>query len=35
MIKRAANMRHHSGEWAFPGGKIDDTDESAMAAALR
>ena len=35
MIKRAANMRHHSSEWAFPGGKIDDTDESPMAAALR
>ncbi|MEE8046677.1 MAG: CoA pyrophosphatase [Dehalococcoidia bacterium] len=35
MIKRAANMRLHSGEWAFPGGKIDDTDVSPMAAALR
>jgi 8-oxo-dGTP pyrophosphatase MutT (NUDIX family) len=35
MIKRAANMRHHSGEWAFPGGKIDDTDESSLATALR
>jgi 8-oxo-dGTP pyrophosphatase MutT (NUDIX family) len=35
MIKRAETLRHHSGEWAFPGGKIDATDESSMAAALR
>jgi 8-oxo-dGTP pyrophosphatase MutT (NUDIX family) len=35
MIKRAATLSHHSSEWAFPGGLIEESDESAMAAALR
>ena len=35
MIKRATSLSHHSGEWAFPGGLIDETDDSAMHAALR
>ena len=35
MIKRAASLSHHSGEWAFPGGLIEETDDSAMHAALR
>ena len=35
MIKRAETLRHHSGEWAFPGGMIEESDESAMHAALR
>jgi 8-oxo-dGTP pyrophosphatase MutT (NUDIX family) len=35
MIKRAETLRHHSGQWAFPGGMIEDADESAMDAALR
>ncbi len=35
MIKRAASLSHHSGEWAFPGGLIEDSDDSALHAALR
>ena len=35
MIKRAGTLRHHSGEWAFPGGMIESSDESPMDAALR
>ncbi|MDA1279087.1 MAG: CoA pyrophosphatase [Chloroflexi bacterium] len=35
MIKRASTLNHHSGEWAFPGGMIEQDDESAMHAALR
>jgi|TARA_B100002003_G_scaffold191572_1_gene180683 8-oxo-dGTP pyrophosphatase MutT (NUDIX family) len=35
MIKRAGTLRHHSGEWAFPGGLIESFDESPMHAALR
>ena len=35
MIKRAATLSHHSGEWAFPGGLIEESDDSAMHAALR
>jgi 8-oxo-dGTP pyrophosphatase MutT (NUDIX family) len=35
MIKRAETLRHHSGQWAFPGGMIEDSDDSAMHAALR
>lgn len=35
MIKRAERLSHHSGEWAFPGGMIEESDESAMHAALR
>ena len=35
MIKRAETLRHHSGQWAFPGGMIDESDDSPMHAALR
>ncbi|MDP6056364.1 MAG: CoA pyrophosphatase [Dehalococcoidia bacterium] len=35
MIKRAETLRHHSGQWAFPGGMIEESDDSAMHAALR
>ncbi|KIJ55408.1 hypothetical protein M422DRAFT_24012 [Sphaerobolus stellatus SS14] len=28
-------LRHHGGEVSFPGGKIDETDQSARSAALR
>lgn len=35
MIKRAETLRHHSGQWAFPGGMIEETDDSALHAALR
>jgi 8-oxo-dGTP pyrophosphatase MutT (NUDIX family) len=32
---RTAELTSHSGQIAFPGGKIDATDESPLAAALR
>ena len=35
MIKRSSTLSHHSGEWAFPGGMIEDSDDSPMHAALR
>lgn len=35
MIKRANSLTHHGGEWAFPGGMIEKSDESPMHAALR
>ena len=35
MIKRASTLTHHGGEWAFPGGMIEEYDESPMHAALR
>lgn len=34
-VERAATLRQHAGQIAFPGGTIDDTDASAVAAALR
>jgi len=33
--ERSASLRAHSGQVAFPGGKIDATDTGAAAAALR
>jgi 8-oxo-dGTP pyrophosphatase MutT (NUDIX family) len=33
--ERSPDLRSHSGQIAFPGGKIDPTDEDAAAAALR
>ncbi|HXZ65997.1 MAG TPA: CoA pyrophosphatase [Streptosporangiaceae bacterium] len=35
LIERAAELRNHAGQPAFPGGAIDDTDTGAVAAALR
>jgi 8-oxo-dGTP pyrophosphatase MutT (NUDIX family) len=35
LIQRAATMRKHAGQVAFPGGSVDATDPSAVAAALR
>lgn len=35
MIQRAARMRAHAGQPAFPGGAVDDTDADARAAAVR
>jgi 8-oxo-dGTP pyrophosphatase MutT (NUDIX family) len=35
LTRRAARLRHHPGQIAFPGGKQDGTDASALAAALR
>ncbi|GAA4372899.1 NUDIX hydrolase [Paeniglutamicibacter cryotolerans] len=34
-VQRADTLRKHPGQIAFPGGKIDDTDASPSAAALR
>jgi 8-oxo-dGTP pyrophosphatase MutT (NUDIX family) len=35
LTRRAAHLNQHAGQVAFPGGKIDDGDPSALAAALR
>jgi 8-oxo-dGTP pyrophosphatase MutT (NUDIX family) len=35
LTKRAETLNNHSGQIAFPGGRIDDEDASAEAAALR
>lgn len=35
LTKRADKLKSHSGQVAFPGGKIDDDDDSPEAAALR
>jgi 8-oxo-dGTP pyrophosphatase MutT (NUDIX family) len=35
LIRRAADLRKHAGQVAFPGGSLDPTDESLAAAALR
>jgi 8-oxo-dGTP pyrophosphatase MutT (NUDIX family) len=35
IIERATNTRSHSGQPAFPGGRVESSDESAIAAALR
>ena len=35
MIQRAARMRAHAGQPAFPGGAVDEGDADARAAALR
>jgi 8-oxo-dGTP pyrophosphatase MutT (NUDIX family) len=35
LLERAAEMRAHPGQVAFPGGRQDDTDADAVAAALR
>jgi 8-oxo-dGTP pyrophosphatase MutT (NUDIX family) len=34
-IERAATMRSHAGQPAFPGGAVDDTDATPVEAALR
>lgn len=34
-IRRATTLRSHSGEIAFPGGGVEPTDQSRVAAALR
>ena len=35
LTKRASGLKHHPGQIAFPGGKIDADDASPEAAALR
>lgn len=35
LTQRTANLSTHSGQIAFPGGKLDDTDDSPAAGALR
>ncbi len=35
LTKRASGLKHHPGQIAFPGGKIDAGDADAAAAALR
>lgn len=35
LTKRTATMSRHPGQIAFPGGRVDPEDESAIAAALR
>lgn len=35
LTKRASHLRHHPGQIAFPGGKLDAADANLQAAALR
>jgi 8-oxo-dGTP pyrophosphatase MutT (NUDIX family) len=35
LIERSAQLRDHAGQPAFPGGAIDESDRSPVAAALR
>jgi 8-oxo-dGTP pyrophosphatase MutT (NUDIX family) len=35
LTQRQPHLRSHAGQVAFPGGRIDDTDADAVAAALR
>ncbi len=35
LTQRAAALKHHPGQVAFPGGKIEPDDETAQGAALR
>lgn len=35
LTKRASGLRHHPGQIALPGGKVDPTDADEVAAALR
>lgn len=35
LTRRSERLKHHAGQIAFPGGRIDPTDGSAVEAALR
>ena len=35
LTKRSSRLKHHPGQIAFPGGKVDADDSDAVAAALR
>ena len=35
LTKRAPTLKHHPGQIAFPGGKVDEDDETVVATALR
>ena len=35
LTKRASHLKHHPGQIAFPGGKVDDGDDGVVGAALR
>jgi 8-oxo-dGTP pyrophosphatase MutT (NUDIX family) len=35
LTKRSSHLKHHPGQIAFPGGKVDPTDAGPQAAALR
>jgi 8-oxo-dGTP pyrophosphatase MutT (NUDIX family) len=35
LTKRASGLKHHPGQIAFPGGKVDPGDDGATGAALR
>ena len=35
LTKRASHLKHHPGQIAFPGGKLDDGDADLVSAALR
>lgn len=35
LTKRSSRLKHHPGQIAFPGGKVDEGDRGSVAAALR